>query len=72
MARKLSTTGAIRAASANARLNIAVAKDKFPSMAVLCEEDELVEKIRGALGPDFDVLLESNHLHVEFQKKVPL
>jgi hypothetical protein len=32
----------------------------------------LVEKIGAALGPDFDVLLESNHLHVEFQPKVPL
>jgi hypothetical protein len=32
----------------------------------------LVEKIRAALGPDFDVLLETNHLHAEFQPKVPL
>ena len=27
----------------------------------------LVERIRAALGPDFDVVLESNHLHVELQ-----
>ena len=32
----------------------------------------LVEKIRAALGPDFDVVLESNHLHVELQPKQPL
>ena len=32
----------------------------------------LVEKIRSALGPDFDVVLESNHLHIEFQPKQPL
>ena len=32
----------------------------------------LVEKIRVALGADFDVVLESNHIHAEFQPKQPL
>lgn len=29
----------------------------------------LVEKIRVALGGDFDVILEADHLHIEFQPK---
>jgi hypothetical protein len=32
----------------------------------------LVERIRAALGADFDVVLESNHIHAEFQPKQPL
>mgnify|MGYP001097663456 CR=1 FL=1 len=32
----------------------------------------LIEKIRVAVGPDFDVVLESNHLHIEFQPKKAL
>ena len=32
----------------------------------------LVESIRAALGADFDVVLESTHLHAEFQPKQPL
>jgi hypothetical protein len=32
----------------------------------------LVEKIRYALGADFDVVLEKNHCHVEWQPKQPL
>jgi hypothetical protein len=31
----------------------------------------LVQKITAALGPDFDVLREVDHLHVEFQPKAP-
>ena len=31
----------------------------------------LVEKIRVALGGDFDVILEADHLHIEFQPKRP-
>jgi hypothetical protein len=30
------------------------------------------ERLAAALGPDFDVLLEADHIHVEFQPKVPL
>lgn len=29
------------------------------------------EKLKHALGPDFDVILESHHIHVEFQPKEP-
>ncbi len=32
----------------------------------------LVEKIRVALGGDFDVIVEADHLHIEFQPKRPL
>lgn len=28
-----------------------------------------VSQLRGALGPNFDVVLESNHIHVEFDPK---
>lgn len=32
----------------------------------------LVGKIRAAIGADFDVVLEADHLHLEFQPKQPL
>lgn len=32
----------------------------------------LVAKIRAALGGDFDVVLEADHLHAEYQPKQPL
>jgi len=32
----------------------------------------LVDKIRTALGADFDVVLETNHCHIEWQPKQPL
>jgi hypothetical protein len=28
--------------------------------------DELVARVKGALGPEYDVVLESDHLHIEF------
>lgn len=30
----------------------------------------LADELRGALGPDFDVVVEEDHLHVEFQPKI--
>ena len=33
---------------------------------------KIVARIKSALGEDFDVLLEADHLHIEFQPKVPL
>lgn len=35
----------------------------FPS---LTEKRELCGKLRGALGDEFDVVLESTHIHIEF------
>lgn len=37
-----------------------------PSRAV-----ELVAALQAALGEDFDVVLEADHIHVEFQPKAP-
>lgn len=31
--------------------------------------DAIVERAKGALGPDFDVVLEKTHLHVEYDPK---
>lgn len=31
-----------------------------------------VDRIRAALGAEFDVILETSHIHVEFQPKNPL
>jgi hypothetical protein len=33
--------------------------------------DTLVARLKTALGDDYDVVLESNHIHVEFQPKAP-
>ena len=33
---------------------------------------KIVERLKSALGMDFDVVLEADHVHLEFQPKVPL
>ena len=33
--------------------------------------DGIVAKVKASLGPDFDAVLEVDHLHVEFQPKAP-
>jgi hypothetical protein len=32
------------------------------------EIEQMVEALKGALGPDYDVIIESSHVHVEYQK----
>ena len=36
------------------------------------EVPKLVARIKSCVGDDFDVLLEADHLHIEFQPKAPL
>ncbi len=36
------------------------------------EVPKLVARIKTCIGDDFDVLLEADHLHIEFQPKAPL
>jgi len=36
------------------------------------DEPKLLARLRECLGPDYDVALEIDHLHVEFQPKTPL
>lgn len=31
--------------------------------------DRMAEEIRGRLGPDYDVVVEEDHLHIEYQPK---
>ena len=33
------------------------------------EADEIVNMLRAALGQDYDVVLEKDHIHIEFQPK---
>lgn len=35
----------------------------------LDDPEQAVEELKAALGPDYDVILESTHVHVEFQPK---
>ena len=35
------------------------------------EADKIIARLRACLGADFDVLLESDHIHIEFQPKEP-
>lgn len=36
------------------------------------DQSKLLARLRECLGPDYDVALEIDHLHVEFQPKTPL
>lgn len=69
----LMLTSAIEGAHMRSSLHYAGSAADFQTHNVAPDKlKPLVEKIGGALGPDFDVLLESDHPHVEFQPKEPL
>ena len=36
------------------------------------EVARVVERLKSALGKEFDVVLESDHIHIEFQPKSPI
>ncbi len=36
------------------------------------EVQKLIARIKSSLGDDFDILLEVDHIHIEFQPKAPL
>ena len=71
----LMVTSGIEGAHSRGSLHYAGCAVDLRTLDVAADKlNPLVEKIRGALGQDFDVVLESNpsHLHVEFQPKEPL
>ena len=35
----------------------------------ICEKTEIVVEIREALGPDYDVIIEFDHIHIEYDPK---
>jgi uncharacterized protein YcbK (DUF882 family) len=70
---ELMLTSGIEGAHSRGSLHYAGSAADLRTQSVPLEKlKPLVERIRIALGPDFDVVLESNHLHIEFQPKEPL
>ena len=70
---ELMLTSGIEGAHSTASLHYAGCAVDLRTLNVAADKlKPLIEKIRVALGPDFDVVLESNHLHLEFQPKEPL
>ena len=72
---ELMVTSGIEGAHSSGSFHYAGSAVDFRTLNVPTDKlNPLVEKIRSALGQDFDVVLESNpsHLHAEFQPKEPL
>lgn len=45
------------------------ANDAFDVRLPKSDTNKIVQSLHGTLGPDFDVILESSHIHIEYDPK---